>query len=154
MSMNASRIERLMRKIELVPFTTCWIWTGACFSNGYGNVKVPNQRKNQVAHRAVYEEIKGPVDKSLVLDHLCKNKFCVNPDHLEAVSQKENLDRAGTIDKLRKAAKIRGQKLNCKRGHELSGANLYIQSNGGRRCLACSKITNKANIDAKKSVAK
>lgn len=69
----------------------CWEWTGARSRNGYGNVKIKG--RNQVAHRAVWELLVGPIPAGLQLDHLCRNKGCVMPDHLEPVTPKENTRR-------------------------------------------------------------
>ena len=81
------------------------------------------------AHRVAYEIIKGKIPDGLDLDHLCRNKVCVNPDHLEAVTRRENLMRGNTI--IAKEVK----QTHCKRGHPLSGNNLYFY--GFRRCKKC-----------------
>ncbi len=70
----------------------CWIWTGATGRHGYGGVKVGG--RNMVAHRAVYLLIRGEIPAGLVLDHLCNVKRCVNPDHLEPVTQAVNMQRS------------------------------------------------------------
>jgi hypothetical protein len=70
----------------------CWIWTGAIHKSGYGQIKWKG--KSTVAHRVVYEIVKGPIEKNLVIDHLCNVKLCINPEHLEAVSYSTNTKRA------------------------------------------------------------
>ena len=70
----------------------CWVWTGARNRAGYGQVS--RNGSNVSAHRWVYKRMRGPIPPGLVLDHLCYNPPCVNPDHLEAVTQEENLRRA------------------------------------------------------------
>jgi hypothetical protein len=70
----------------------CWIWKGAVHATGYGQIKWKGQ--STVAHRVVYELTKGAIPKGLYLDHLCSVKLCVNPEHLEPVTQKVNIQRA------------------------------------------------------------
>ena len=75
--------------------TNCWLWDAYRTKHGYGQFN----RKGTVyyAHRYSYEVAKGPIPDGLTLDHLCKNQHCVNPDHLEPVTLRENLRRAGSI---------------------------------------------------------
>ena len=89
-----------------------------------------NGRRSPVA-RIAYEECVGPIPKGLTIDHLCKNTCCVNPRHLEAVTQTVNTLRGdGPCAKnLRKT--------HCKHGHELSGKNLRMRQTGGRACRTC-----------------
>lgn len=69
----------------------CWTHTGYVMPNGYGQVRVAG--KTMLVHRAAYEILVGPIPAGLDLDHLCRNRACYNPDHLEPVTRKENLRR-------------------------------------------------------------
>lgn len=81
--------------------TACWIWTGAIASGtGYGQAHVGEIPRRKIgAHRALYELHRGPIPAGLALDHLCRVRSCVNPDHLEPVTRAEN-DRRGAATKL------------------------------------------------------
>jgi len=82
-------IERFLDKVEITE--TCWLWTGARTKWGYGNVGVGGHYFG--AHRVSYRIFVGPILQGLDIDHLCRVKLCVNPDHLEAVTRRENLRR-------------------------------------------------------------
>ena len=72
---------------------TCWLWTGATQTRGYGSVGVGNGR-TALAHRVAYQQTVGPIPDGMTIDHVCENKVCVNPDHLEVVTRAENTRRA------------------------------------------------------------
>lgn len=92
---------RIHRRFEIDPETECWNWLLGKDSSGYGLTKivVDGVRRTIGAHRAVYQENKGPIPKGLELDHLCRNRKCVNPNHLEPVTDTENA-RRGDATKL------------------------------------------------------
>lgn len=96
--------ERIGAKLEYQSDTGCWVWTGATNGSGYGMIGV-GQRKKYV-HRATYEIARGPIPDGLMIDHLCRNPICCRPDHLEAVTNRENTLRGkvSALRHLRKAA--------------------------------------------------
>lgn len=112
----------------------CWIWTSAVVQGRYGKMWVSG--KMMRAHRASYIAFKGPIPDGLVLDHLCRNRLCVNPDHLEAVTTAENL-RRGTAP----SALLRGS-THCRHGHQYTPNNTYFGSDGVRQCRECRKAAN------------
>ena len=81
---------------EADPETDCWNWTGALFHDGYAQMSMPQgagPTRATGAHRVSYEHHRGPIPDGLTLDHLCRNKRCINPDHLEPVPIRENILR-------------------------------------------------------------
>lgn len=80
--------ERVGRRTEIYPVTACWLWQGQQNRNGYGRIKI--QGRWLMVHRVSYELHIGPIPEGLVLDHLCRNRLCCNPQHLEAVTVREN----------------------------------------------------------------
>lgn len=108
----------------------CWHWNGAKSTSGYGNVRIDKVQLR--AHRVSYEDKYGKISKDLVVDHLCRNKLCVNPLHLEAVTQQENVIRGNVAIK----------KTHCNKGHKMSAGNLYHwMSKRGYQVRACKKCT-------------
>ena len=123
----AQSIRAFCAFVEVQP-SGCWYWRGAHDGHGYGHLT----RKGKVikAHRFAYELVHGPIRKRLVLDHLCRIPLCVNPAHLEAVTNKENLLRGEGW------AGRHARKTTCPRGHEY---DVFKLKNGGpmRECLRC-----------------
>ena len=109
----------------------CWQWREPT-ANGYGVIHFQGRR--WLAHRAVYEYSNGPVPQGLELDHVCKNKACCNPAHLEPVTHAEN-NRRGWADK---------RKTHCKRGHEFTKENTILTGPGYKHCRTCQTMTNTA----------
>lgn len=87
--------ERFLGFVDVRDLGTCWEWTGTKISKGYGEFSVDGE--NVYAHRWSYEHHVGPIPEGLVIDHLCCNQGCVNPEHLEPVTNEENLRRARDI---------------------------------------------------------
>lgn len=111
--------------------TECWLWTAANNGNGYGVFTV--QRKHIYAHRYSWEQTHNEkIQNNLQIDHLCKNTLCVNPDHLEPVTHRENLMRSSGW------AAINANKTHCPQGHEYTKENTRI-ADGSRDCRICDK---------------
>lgn len=124
--------NRLLSKIVKELFG-CWRWTGAIGKHGYGNFGL-RAGKTLRAHRAVYEFYRGPIPDSRSLDHLCHNTWCVNPDHLEPISQRENVMRSTNF------CATNAAKTACKHGHLFTPENtsLIVDRQGThRRCKRC-----------------
>lgn len=113
----------------------CHTWTGSLDKNGYGKVGVKGETRMvmRMAHRVRYEREVGPIPNGMQLDHLCRNKSCCNPAHLEAVTQRENLLRGNTL--IARAA----ARTHCQKGHELTAGNLVASRlrDGRRTCRIC-----------------
>lgn len=106
----------------------CWSWTGTQTGGGYGLIRAGN---TGLAHRFSYQYHRAEIPEGLVLDHLCRNTLCVNPWHLEPVTQRENLRRGLGFSGVNVA------KRRCPQGHPYSTENTYVQPNGGRKCRTC-----------------
>lgn len=119
--------ERFWAKVDQAG--ECWLWTGDLDQNGYGNALV-NRRKRK-AHRVAYEALVGPIPEGLELDHLCRVRNCVRPDHCEPVDHRTNVLRGNTVTAAN-AAKSR-----CLRGHPFDDDNTYVRPNGNRNCKKC-----------------
>lgn len=122
-------LERWLRRVNKTD--TCWLWTGIVRADGYGSFTYARPKK-MVAHKWGYEQLIGPVPLDLQLDHLCRVRNCVNPAHLEPVTQTENVRRGVSPS----AQNFR--KTHCKRGHEFTPENTYVWSGqAGRNCRTC-----------------
>lgn len=111
----------------------CWYWMASRNWLGYGQWQPTARHKGtRLAHRWSYEFMVGPIPEGLVIDHLCGVRECVNPSHLEPVTQRENVLRS-----YRTQASINAGKTHCKRGHEFTEANTLIYATGSRACRQC-----------------
>ena len=124
----------------------CWLWMGARHTLGYGQwagTKRWRQRylnATTLAHRLVWMTLVGPIEDGLTLDHLCRNPPCVNPDHLEPVTHRENIRRGEAVGRPRTT--------HCKYGHERRPENTHIKPSGERVCILCRR--EKGRLQARK----
>ncbi len=129
--------ERFWEKVHKT--STCWLWTACKVKSNatlyYGHFYVTSG-KTVMAHRYAYERLVGPIPVGLTLDHLCKNPLCVNPAHLEPVTNRENVLRGTNF------AAVYARRTACMYGHEFTKENTKIRVQHGctsRTCLACSR---------------
>jgi hypothetical protein len=135
--------ERILDKIEALPDAPgCWLWTG-CLANGYGRIRWRGQTRG--AHRVVYELLVGPITKP-TLDHKCRTRCCVYPEHLRPATNSENLLAPGSLA----PTAINAAKMSCPRGHPYDDANT-CHSNGGRICRACARERYSRNREERKA---
>ncbi len=127
-------LERFMTQVRKES-TGCWVWLGKLRDNGYARISVDGTPV--YSHRFAYETFKGPIAEGLTIDHLCRNRACVCPDHLEVVSGSENTSRAVPFRSADHYSKGRTKDV-CKWGHSLVGYNLVIRY-GARSCRECEK---------------
>lgn len=130
------------RRVMPVTESGCWIWTGCSTKQGYGSFGWKDENGKGVlalAHRISWALSRGPIPDGLVIDHLCKVTCCVNPDHLEPVTQKENYWRSnareGTIA-------FNASITTCPQGHEYTPDNTLIRINRGYKCRRCKTCEN------------
>jgi hypothetical protein len=124
-------IDRLMARAHL-DVNGCWIWGGYCNRDGYGKIKDDGGRRLLSTHRVTYEHFVEPIPDGLQIDHLCRNRACCNPAHLEPVTSRENTMRGRTL------ASINAMLTHCRKGHPFDEANTRMHG-GGRRCRACAR---------------
>lgn len=119
-------VERLLRNFT-IDQAGCWVYSGYT-TNGYKKIRVGDRKL--AAHRVAYEVLVGPIPVGLVIDHLCRNRACINPGHLRPVTQRENI-LAGEGIAPRNAAKT-----HCPQGHPYDETNTNLYQ-GRRYCRAC-----------------
>lgn len=138
--------ERMRARTLLTP-TGCWEWQGKLNRTGYGQTSLSD--RTVLAHRAMYELARGAIPPGLTIDHLCRNRRCINPDHLEPVTLRENLRRSNG------RGASNAPNTHCRHGHPFSGDNLHVW-HGVRICRACrarNKKAYRARLRAKKGAA-
>lgn len=131
--------DRFWSKVAPAEPFDCWVWAASRFATGYGQYKLDG--KNCKAHRLAYLDLVGEIPDGLVLDHLCRNRACVNPYHLDPVTHTVNVQRGDTH---RSGCRQR-EKAHCPAGHAYDEANTYVYPSGARACRACMNKRNLAN---------
>jgi hypothetical protein len=122
---------RFWSKVGEAPALSCWPWLASLNDSGYGQIMISGRPHR--AHRIAWELLRGEIPEGLVSDHLCRNRSCVNPWHLELVTNEENINR-GMFHITRPPVKT-----HCKNGHLLEGETVRIDPQGWRRCRMCER---------------
>ena len=131
--------SRFLAKFWKEPGTECWLWRDALSTSGYGKVHV-TEKQYIMAHRFSFEIVNGPIPDGFQLDHLCRTRHCVNPVHLEIVTNRINVLRGVGL------SAENARKTHCFRGHEFTEANTrWVTANGRpqRLCVICQRIKNR-----------
>jgi hypothetical protein len=139
--MSERSVEGFWERVEKVALTGCWVWRGNILRNRYGTWSFTRNGKTStvLVHRFAYRLLVGSIPEGLVLDHLCLNRTCCNPEHMEPISQAENVARGrkrGADD----GGDYNRKKTHCPHGHPYAGENLYRRPDGARGCRTCARI--------------
>lgn len=137
-----ARAVRFWSKVDKNGPLGCWIWTASLDSSGYGQfIVVRGQRGYPLrAHRVAWEYLRGSIPNERVVDHRCRNRACVNPEHMELVTNRENIVRGVS------PSAINGRKTHCKNGHPFDEENTYRPPRGGRQCRTCQRLRNRRSV--------
>lgn len=134
--MNRAELARWKRNVRVQP-TGCWLWTGPTTRNGYGVWSVGPGKSQRAAHRIGYEHFVGTIPDGLQLDHLCRTRNCVNPEHLEPVTASENTLRQDHAER---------RVVACPKGHPYTDDNT-IRRNGRRYCRECDRARKRLKVE-------
>lgn len=143
---DANIEARFMGKVAKDGDTGCWNWTGVLTPGGYGQFSIDN--RHYAAHRLLSVKSGREIGPGLVCDHLCRNRRCVNPAHIDIVTTRENILRgiAGELNRAKGAAVT-----HCVRGHEYTPENTRMNK-GRRSCRACDKVYSDALTEKRRQL--
>jgi hypothetical protein len=127
--------DRIDELVSIIPITGCWMWMGSLLRNGYARFTI--NHRSVLAHRTLFIALRGDIGDAM-LDHRCRHRWCVNPDHLEPVTAFENWRRGFS------PSAIASRKTHCRRGHEWTEANTRPVKGRirARVCRECDRIRN------------
>jgi hypothetical protein len=136
--------DRFWRKVDIAP-NGCWLWSGFVDKGGYARLRDDAGKHGEVlyAHRFAYELLVGPIPDGRQIDHLCRVRRCVNPQHLEAVTQRENILRGQA------PSAIAFRRGTCRKGHPYD----VITASGSRRCRRCDRENERRRRQERRAVA-
>ncbi len=132
--------DRLQNRLAIED-NGCWRWTGLLDHDGYG--RFWTRGRWRILHRVAYETLRGPIPDGLTIDHLCRNRACFNPEHLEPVTLQENQRRGRAVS----------PKTHCIHGHVYDEANTTIDGNGARRCKTCARQKRRIYVAKRRAFA-
>lgn len=124
--------ERFWAKVRENPATGCWEWAAAIARNGYG--QFAHEGRTRSAHRLAWLSLRGEIPEGMQLDHLCRVRHCVNPDHLDVVTARVNRERGNATHVRRNGPAVSPD--HCIQGHPLAAPNLHTRARQ-RECRAC-----------------
>ena len=145
---NGTVFWRFLAKIQVSETlswngTPCWIWTAGLDISGYGELWIgPGKSQEAKAHRVSREIFKGAIPQGLECDHLCRNRSCVNPDHIEPVTRQVNFQRGdqSPLERGRALLQVRLKAItHCPQGHEYTLANTHLKRGRARSCRQCAR---------------
>lgn len=141
----AEDMARFLAKVDKTE--SCWLWTAFCDKHGYAKFSVGGRTRR--AHRFAFERFVGPIPEGYEIDHLCRNRSCVNPAHMEAVTPRVNGYRSFS------PMGVNHRKTHCPYGHPYDAANTYLTPReGSRQCRECKNARNAARYPGSSPSAK
>jgi hypothetical protein len=135
---------RFLNKIDITDTNDCIVWSASKFKGGYGQFKARcgDRLKNYLSHRWIWEQTNGTIPEGMKLDHICKNRACVNTFHLRVVTQRQNvLENSDSLQA------INHIKTHCDKGHEFTLENTHYFRNGtSRYCRTCKRDSSRISM--------